>query len=41
MIVDDTRENKTSRSVDDLVSNNFGTRVSFYNLTYLSVFDDD
>ena len=40
MIVDDTWEYKTSRSIDDLVNNVFGTRFSFYNLTYLSTFDD-
>ena len=41
MIVDDTWEYKTSRSIYDRVSRYFGIDVSCNNLLYLLIFDDD
>ena len=41
MIIDDTRQYETSRSINELIRGCFGIGISLNNLCYLTVFDDD
>ena len=41
MVVYDTRKYETSRSIDHFIERRIRDGVSFYNLSYLRIFDDD
>ena len=41
MVVNNAGQHKTSRSIDDLINRYLGTCISFNNLTYLRISDDD